>query len=292
MVETERQIRTTRIRSLLKRLYYSRTARALVYAPIDGFERLTGRRDAMTPPRRLRYVGGGAEAVGAVWRERLIEEHGLRRDADVLDIGCGIGRNALALVPHLTDGTYEGFDIVPQFIRWCGKRITPRHPNFRFQLADVRNRQYNSSGATLARDFTFPYDDEVFDLAFAASVFTHMPPDEIRRYLAESHRVLRPAGTLVCTFFLVDPAVEGLLAQGRTAFTLDHSLADSEGVGYLAADEQVPEFCIGVRAGDLTRMIGEVGFEQVGPVAHGRWSRRPGSERAAYQDVITLRRPV
>ncbi len=247
----------------------------------------------MTPPRRLQYVGDFAdfEAVGAFWRDLLVDHHGLQRDADVLDIGCGIGRNALALVPHLREGSYEGFDVVPQFIAWCRKRITPRYPNFRFRLADVRNRQYNRSGSTPAREFEFPYPDEAFDLAFAASVFTHMPPDEIRRYLEESFRVLRPGGTLIGTFFLVDATVERLLAEHRTAFSLDHALSDSDGAAYLAADDRVPEFCIGIAADDLAAMTGEVGFEQVGPVAHGWWSGRPGTEGAAYQDRITLRRP-
>jgi len=34
---------------------------------------------------------------------------------------------------------YEGFDIVPEAITWCRRRITPRHPRFRFQVADIHN---------------------------------------------------------------------------------------------------------------------------------------------------------
>ena len=119
------------------------------------------------------------------------------RAQHAVDLGCGVGRAAVALIPELTTGSYEGFDVVPGFIRWCRREITSRHPQFRFRVADVGNRQYNRGGGGPATRFTFPYPDDSFDLALAASVFTHMEPDGIRRYLAESRRVLRPGGALV-----------------------------------------------------------------------------------------------
>ena len=188
----------------------------------------------MTPPRRLQYVGRSAdfEAVGACWRDLLVDRHGLEPDGDVLDIGCGIGRNAVALVPHLTEGTYEGFDVVPQFIRWCRRNITPSHPNFHFQVAEVRNRQYNPTAGSPAAEYAFPYAAGSFDLAWAASVFTHMRPNEINRYLSEAYRVLRPGGQLVCTFFLVDPTVDRPDRRGSSAFRLDHRMSDDEGTPF------------------------------------------------------------
>ena len=288
------QTRTEGARYLLKELYYSRTLRTVGYAPIDAFERLTGRRDALTPPRRLQYVGARSdfESAGAFWRHQLVDVHGLPADGAVLDIGCGIGRNAVALIPHLErEGSYEGFDIVPQFIRWCSRQITPRHPNFRFQLADLRNRHYNRRGGTPASRYEFPYGDETFDVAFASSVFTHMEPDGIRRYLAESKRVLRPGGKLIATFFLLDPEVRELVAAGRSAFSLDHEFVDAEGTPFLGASEKVPEYCIGVAEDDVTRMVGEVGLELAEPIVRGSWSGRPPGEGGDYQDMLVLRRP-
>jgi SAM-dependent methyltransferase len=279
------------VRSVLKSAYYSRTVRALAYAPLDAFESVTGRRDAMTPPRRLQYVGRGEDfdSTGAFWRHRLVDEHGLRPDGAVLDIGCGVGRTAVALCPHLTEGFYEGFDIVPQFIRWCRRRITPRYPNFRFQLADVRNRQYNRAGGVPADAFEFPYPADSFDIAFAASVFTHMRPNEIRRYMSEASRVLRPGGVLLASLFAVDSDVEELIAGGRSAFRLDHELRDSRGNRFLATDDRVPEYCIGIDASDAERFAGEVGLEPEGSIRPGWWSGRPGTEGAAYQDLLVLR---
>jgi SAM-dependent methyltransferase len=289
-----KQIVRERTRSALKSVYYSRSFRNIAYAPLDAFDRIAGRRDPLVPPRRLQYVGRAEDfgAVGADWRDRLLVDHGLRADSDVLDIGCGIGRVAVALIPVLTEGTYEGFDIVPQFIRWCSREITPRHPRFRFRLADVRNRQYNRHGGSPAAEYEFPFADSAFDVALAASVFTHMEPDGVRRYLEETFRVLRPGGSLACTFFLVDDEVESLLAANRGAFSLDHRLTDAEGSAYLATDARVPEFCVGIFARQLLPVAAEVGFESDPAILHGWWSGRPAEPGVPYQDVLNLRKPA
>lgn len=283
-----------RIRSALKSVYYSRSFRAVAYASLDGFDRVSGRRDPLLPPRRLQYVGRPADfrAVGVDWRDRLDRDHGLRPDSDVLDIGCGVGRIAIALVPRLPDGRYEGFDVVPEFIRWCSREITPRHPNFRFQVADVRNRQYNRNGGRPPAEYEFPFPDASFDLALATSVFTHIEPDGVRRYLSEAYRVLRPGGSFLCTFFLVDAEVEGLLGRGRSAFRLDHRRRDAGGTEYLAADDRVPEFCIGIEESQLLAAAAAVGFESDPVIVRGRWSGRTVAGDAPYQDLLTLRRPL
>ncbi len=198
----------------------------------------------------------------------------------------------MALIPVLTEGTYEGFDIVPQFVRWCSREITPRHPRFRFRLADVRNRQYNRHGGRPAAEYEFPFADAAFDVALAASVFTHMEPDGVRRYLEETFRVLRPGGSLACTFFLVDGEVEGLLAANRGAFSLEHRLTDAEGSAYLATDARVPEFCVGIFARQLLPVAAEVGFEPDPAIVRGWWSGRPADAGVPYQDLLSLRKPA
>lgn len=281
-----------RARSAMKSAYYSPAVRTVAFGPLDAFDRLRGRRDPLVPPRRLQYVGRREDfaAVGADWRDRLIRDQGIGPGSDVLDIGSGIGRVAVALVPELTEGSYEGFDIVPGFIDWCSREITPRHPNFRFRLADVRNRQYNPRGGVPPAEYRFPFGDDGFDAALAASVFTHMEPNGVRRYLEEAHRVLRPGAELVCTFFLVDEEAERLLGAGGPAFSLDHRLVDADGAPYLAADARVPEFCVGILEPQLIAAAADVGFEVAG-IERGWWSGREVGPGAPYQDVVTLRKP-
>ena len=159
----------------------------------------------------------------------------------------------------------------------------PRHPNFNFQVAEVRNRQYNRARrAARAAEYAFPYAAGSFDLAFAASVFTHMDPTRSTAISSEAFRVLRPGGLLVCTFFLVDPTSIDLIGRGSSAFRLDHRISDAEGSPFLAADERVPEFCIGVREENLAAMVETIGFEPDRRIVHGWWSGRPargGSRR-------------
>lgn len=278
-------------RALLKRLYYSWAFRSILYGPLDLAEGLLGRRDPLMPPRRLQYVGrGDFNALGAQLRDRLIQDHGFDPDTDFLDIGCGVGRVAVALVPTLETGSYHGFDIVPAGIGWCKRAITSRHPNFSFELADVRNRQYNPDGKVSASEYVFPYESEMFDLALASSVFTHMRPDGTRRYLAETARVLRPGGRLVCEFFLLDPVAVTLLAEGRTAFALDHEFVDDSGTPFLGSDPRVPEYNAALHEGDLQQMAQEAGLE-IAEVEFGRWTGRQGGPEGRFQDFVTLVKP-
>src|SRR4026209_2090482 len=76
----------------------------------------------------------------------------LQPHEDVLDVGCGVGRVALALSGFLT-GRYEGFDVDPALIAWCPQPIAL--PNFGFTHVDLFNQSYTPRGAP-ASAFTFP----------------------------------------------------------------------------------------------------------------------------------------
>jgi len=168
---------------------------------------LTGKSEKGLPPLRLRDVGGGDfKRIGEELAALLIR-HGLEPGHRVLDIGCGVGRVALPLTRYLTSGTYDGFDIVKRWIRWCRRNITPAHPRFRFTHADVYNSHYNRHGVP-ASQYRFPYADASFDFIFATSVFTHLDPAAARNYLREAQRVLAPGGTLLATFFILDEDLE------------------------------------------------------------------------------------
>lgn len=278
------------LRSLLKRLYYSWALRRLLFGPLDFAERVLGRRDPLMPPRRLQYVGrGDFELQGVLLRELLVGR-GLVADSDFLDIGCGVGRAAIALIPVLDDGSYRGFDIVPAGIEWCQREITSRHPNFRFDLADVNNRQYNPHGGTPAREYSFPYEAESFDLALASSVFTHMRPDDTSRYLAEAARVLRPGGELLCEFFLLDEIGLDVVRRGDSAFALDHRFEDPSGIGFLGSDARVPEYNVALAETDLEAIAAAAGLDLVA-IEFGRWTGRQGGPQGRFQDLATLVKP-
>lgn len=161
---------------------------------------LLGRSDPLLPPTSLMFVGGSRRdfrKLGEKWLATFVRIGGLKPSDNVLDVGCGVGRMAVALGGYLDPGAkYRGFDIVPEGIAWCRKAITPRYPQFEFQHADIYHEEYNRSGVLRASEFVFPYPDEAFEFVFLTSVFTHMLPADVKHYMAEIRRVLRPRRAL------------------------------------------------------------------------------------------------
>ncbi len=283
------------IRALIKRFYYSPAFRNVALAPIDAVEGALGLRPDLLPPRRLRFVGGRGDfhAIGRRWRDYLITEQGLEPGDSILEIGCGAGRLAVALADVIgSEGSYEGFDIVEDAIEWCREEITLRYPNVRFELADIHSRQYNRRGADPAASFDFPYAEERFDFVLAMSVFSHMKPDGMSRYLSEAARVLRPGGRLAATYFVVDDDVLARLAAAETDFALDHEMTDGSGTGYLVSDPKVPEYNIGHRRAEVAAAADRAGLT-LESWLDGWWSRAPNEPHgdAFYQDLLIASKP-
>jgi SAM-dependent methyltransferase len=246
----------------------------------DALLLVSGRRDPELPPKRLRFVGAGDfRSVGEELTNVLTQLGGLKKRDRVLDTGCGIGRIALPLARYLdANATYDGFDIVRRGIRWCRRHITPRHPNFRFHLVDVRNPEYNRRGVPAAQ-FRFPFADASFDFVFATSLYTHLEVDELIQYIRESRRVLAPGGTFLATFFLVDDvALVSMSERSSYHFPIvEGVMRRMPGVSAAAGVAFDEAFVV--------RTLGDAGFETI-HIAHGNWSRRDG---LTFQDVVVAR---
>lgn len=154
------------------------------------------------PPRRQIFIGcSDFMTIGDNFCRQL-KDHGLTPDMNILDVGCGQGRMARPLVDYLESGTYDGFDIVRSGIDWCHHHYADV-PNFTFQHANVKNERYNKDGIVSAKDYVFPYPDNSFDFVFLTSVFTHMFKGDVENYLSEIHRVLKPKGRSLITWFIM-----------------------------------------------------------------------------------------
>ena len=141
----------------------------------------------------------------------------LRPEHQVLEPGCGPGKNARFIAPFLDPerGAFAGFDVSAPCIDWAKETITKPFPNAQFVHANVKNTAYNPSGDILASEYQFPYEDERFDVVFLPSVFTHMDPEGFERYVAEIHRVMKPGGRLLSWFFLIDETRFELARRGE-----------------------------------------------------------------------------
>jgi ubiquinone/menaquinone biosynthesis C-methylase UbiE len=206
---------------------------------------------------------------------------GLKPQHAVLDIGCGIGIMASRLVRFLTTGSYDGFDIVKLGTDWATSHIGTNHPNFRFKHADIYNRHYNPGGKIMSEAYTFPYSDDTFDFAFAKSVFTHMLPVSVRRYLHEIARVLRADTRAVVTAFLINEESASLIRSGKSSLRL------LQVAGNWVLDPKLAETAVGICESDFLSWCQKAEFE-VSRIDYGSWCGR--SAYLSYQDLVVLRR--
>ena len=258
-----------------------RALRASYFLLLDGADLCLGKTRELVPPRWLNPTGDGDfENTGEEFLGYFVRLGGLRPEHNVLDIGCGIGRMARPLTSYLTSGSYEGFDIVPSGVRWCQKKFTPRFPNFRFTLADIRNREYNTNGTVTAAQYCFPYPDSRFNFVLLTSVFTHMMPLEVSHYLAEIHRVLATGGKCLATFFLLNQHARDLIAAGSSSLNFLHSLP-----GCRTTNPKIPETAIAFEEATLTDLMRANGL-RIESTHYGRWCGR--TEYMSYQDVVLL----
>jgi SAM-dependent methyltransferase len=231
------------------------------------------------PWRVLHHVGGGGYLqIGRYLADLLTRHAGFDGTQDVLDIGCGTGRAAAGLDARLaaSGGSYLGFDVSASAIRYCRRRFAGEH-HLRFEHLDVRHPDYNPRGRLEALSVVFPAADAAFDLALAASVFTHLRMPAVRRYLAETARTLRPGGRLAFTAFSLEP---GRQASARFPF---QPFDETSSV----VDPQAPEGAIGHRREVLEAAVREAGFKSF-EFHRGDWA--PGADYAGGQDLYVATR--
>ena len=238
------------------------------------------------PPLELRRTVGRVERfheVGEQFLRYFVDLCGLRPDERVLDVGSGVGRIAMPLAGYLSDGAYEGFDVAAASVRWCQENITPRRPRFTFRHADVYNGRFNPTGRIQPEDFEFPYETASFDFLWLASVFTHMLPPGVARYLAECGRVLRPGGRMLATWFLLNEESSSLLEQGRAEHSFDYDLG-----GCRVAVLEDPEGLVAYEEETARELMSAVGLSVQEPIKYGRW---PGRDTfLTGQDIVLATR--
>lgn len=245
------------------------------------------------PVHLVSLTGAGPETLDSIGRahirnfERAV---GLFPEMTLLEIGCGIGRDAFQLLDYLrNEGRYVGVDVTRDSIEWCRRNVTPKHPNFTFHHFDAFNELYNPFGIGRTNDFRLPVADSSVDRITLASVFTHILEDEVVHYMREFRRVLKPEGMVYANFFLYSPeALEAARTKGTTqwAATFEHSL----GEGVYGNDPQYPRGAVAYTDTTMRKMMRCAGLMTERPYIRGSWSGLYGDEAEDGQDAVILRR--
>jgi len=114
--------------------------------------------------------------------DALIAHADFEHASQVYECGCGTGKLAQRLLASHLPGTarYLGCDLSPVMTRLAERRIEAYAPRARIVQTEGEIR--------------FPFDDGSIDRVVSCYVLDLMAEEDIRRYFAEAHRVLRPGG--------------------------------------------------------------------------------------------------
>ncbi len=187
----------------------------------------------------------------------------------ILDAGCGCGRVALLLLHFLSDaGKYYGFDICPEHIDWCKKNISVSFPDFHFAHVDVKKKLYNPNGKYQLKEMTLPYSENMFDIVYAHSLFTHMVDHEMKYYINELSRVIKPTGTFYASYYLINSKTAEGVRKGTASFNFTHSIGEC-----YTFDPENPEEGIAQSETFVRKIYDNCGFNIIEPIHYSDWDR-------------------
>lgn len=125
------------------------------------------------------------------WQISFLTDHGLSPDDRLLDIGCGVLRGGVPIITYLNVGNYYGMDISEDALA-VGRREIVHH--------NLKDKQ-----PTLIKNEDLVFDepafsDVQFDVLWAQSVLTHLPPALVEELMANVERVLASSGEFYATY--------------------------------------------------------------------------------------------
>ena len=131
----------------------------------------------------------------------VVQEKGSFEGCDVLDFGCGVGRQLLPLTSSYPDNRYFACDLDRYSVDYVRKT---------YSCVDAIVNKFSPP---------LPFEGESFDVVYSVSIFSHLNPQDQSVWLQELARVLRPGGLALLT-------VEGAVALAgdlSESFGLDMS---------------------------------------------------------------------
>jgi len=203
----------------------------------------------------------------------------LRKDDNLLDLGCGYGRLAYGLREGANfDGHYLGMDILERHIVWCSEHLQSVDNRYEFKHLDILNARYNPLGSVSAESWQIGIEQQ-FDFVSLFSVFTHMYEEEIRNYLQQIHTALVKGGRCFSTFFLYDEQRLEKITNPDNVLCMGFELNDH--TRFHNADDKLHAICF--EKSYIESMILDAGFTIL-KTNYGQWA---GGDQS-YQDFVLM----
>lgn len=240
-------------------------------------------------PRKLAWRTGTLEdftKISDLHVEYLYRYAQLEDCTDIVEIGCGVGRDAMTLTQKMKAGTkYNGIDVIEESIEWAIDNISKNHEMYKFHWFDVKDMQHNPNGEGRQIDYEIPVADNSVDLIFLYSVFTHMDPDYIKYYANEFARILRKGGRVFSSMFFVDAGVLQHLRKigggGRRKLTFEHEIEP----GFFRNDPNVVPGATAYTVETLSQIFDAAGL-RIDRILRGTWSRYGEDSDIKGQDAF------
>lgn len=134
--------------------------------------------DAYSHCRYESYLRGG-QVLADYLKSIISEEFKGKQDLKVLEWGCGPGRVIRWMDQHRHGGQVFGCDYNQDSVTWCATAL----PEIQFRKNELSP--------------PLPYGDAGMDVVYAWSVFTHLSEAQVRSWIAEITRVLKPGGAFL-----------------------------------------------------------------------------------------------
>jgi SAM-dependent methyltransferase len=122
-----------------------------------------------------------------------LSAHGLRPDSSLLDYGCGALAAGIHFIEYLQPGRYTGMDISAEVLAEGRRRLESKN------LLDKRPELHLIESGSLA-----VLGHKQFDVIWAQSVLTHMPPGDIHNMLRDIRPHMHAGSRFFATFACTD----------------------------------------------------------------------------------------
>jgi ubiquinone/menaquinone biosynthesis C-methylase UbiE len=168
------------------------------------------------------YYESGLTTTLPIVTAAYIEGLDLRQPAEVLDFGCGVGRQLLQLARRYPKLNLHACDVNGRSIAYL-KRAYPKIDSY-------------------ANEFSPPlkFSDSKFDLILSVSIFSHLSIKDNPIWLKELARVTRPGG--LCCLTILGSHAMGLHAPASSGPFASDQRKQLEEQGFLFQNYERPDF--------------------------------------------------